>query len=377
MVMMMVGEIVSELVAGELVDRQDPVDDPAFLENREVPVRGALRQIAALDDLGCGEGAIGAGEDVDQGAPTRRVALIEIVQTRAHERLEAFGHEPSVPAAPIRVARAGRDPEGRLGPGACDDGCMATAADPQLLETAVDFLRQAGELTLRYFRNPEVAVESKGDGTPVTVADRGAERLLRELIEAEFPDDGILGEEEAEKTGTSGRRWIIDPIDGTKAFTHGVPLYSNLLAIEDADGIGIGVINLPALGETVYAGRGLGCFLNGEPASVNDRSEIPGSYLTCSGLTRWEPEQFVAAKSAGLHIRTWGDGFGYSLVATGRVEAMFDPIAELYDLAPMPVILSEAGGRFSDGAGRPGPDGGSGLATNGRFHEELLELLVN
>src|SRR5699024_7070275 len=123
---------------------------------------------------------------------------------------------------------------------------MGTAADSELLTTAVDFLRQAGDYTLQYFRNPAVAVESKGDGTPVTVADRGAERLLRELIEEHFPDDGILGEEEAEKVGTSGRRWIIDPIDGTKAFTHGVPLYSNLLAIEDGDGVGIGVINLPA-----------------------------------------------------------------------------------------------------------------------------------
>lgn len=253
---------------------------------------------------------------------------------------------------------------------------MASAADPDLLSTAVDFLREAGELTLGFFRNPEVAVESKGDGTPVTVADRGAERLLRERIEAAFPDDGILGEEEAEKVGTSGRRWIIDPIDGTKAFTHGVPLYSNLLAIEDADGIGIGVINLPALGETVYAGRGLGCFLDGERVSVNDRDVVEGSYLTCSGLTRWEPEMFVAAKGAGLHIRTWGDGFGYALVATGRVEAMFDPIAELYDLAPMPVIMSEAGGRFTDSAGRPGPDGGSGLATNGQFHDELLRVLI-
>lgn len=252
---------------------------------------------------------------------------------------------------------------------------MATAADPDLLQTAVSFLQEAGELTLQHFRNADLTVEAKGDGTPVTVADRGAERLLRERIEAAFPEDGILGEEEAEKVGTSGRRWIIDPIDGTKAFTHGVPLYSNLLAIEDAEGVGIGVINLPALGETVYAGRGLGAFLDGEPISVNDRSVVEGSYLTCSGLRRWEPELFAAAKGAGLHVRTWGDGYGYSLVATGRVEAMFDPIAELYDLAPMPIILSEAGGRFTDSEGRPGPDGGSGLATNGRIHDELLEIL--
>jgi len=253
---------------------------------------------------------------------------------------------------------------------------MSNPADPELLQTAVTFLREAGELTLRHFRNPDLTVDRKGDGTPVTVADRGAERLLRERIEAAFPDDGILGEEEPEKPGTSGRRWIVDPIDGTKAFTHGVPLYTNLLAIEDADGIQIGVINVPALGETVYAGRGLGCFFNGEPCSVNDNATLDGAYLTCSGLSRWETDQIVAVKDAGLHLRTWGDGYGYTLVATGRLEAMFDPVAELYDVAPMPVILAEAGGRFTDATGDPSPDRGSGLATNAKLHDELVALLA-
>ena len=254
-------------------------------------------------------------------------------------------------------------------------GVMTSPTDPDLLETAVRFLRSAGELTLQHFRRADLAIDRKGDGTPVTVADRGAERLLRELIEEAYPDDGILGEEEPEKPGTSGRRWIIDPIDGTKAFTHGVPLYSNLLAIEDADGIEIGVINIPALGETVYAGRGLGCFCNGEPCSVNDREGIADAYLTSSGLSPWSDGALVRAKAAGLNLRTWGDGYGYVLVATGRVEAMFDPKAELYDLAPMPIILSEAGGRFTDLAGNVDPGGGSGLATNGRIHDELLAIL--
>ena len=254
---------------------------------------------------------------------------------------------------------------------------MSNPADPDLLQTAVTFLKEAGELTLKHFRSPDLAIDRKGDGTPVTVADRGAERLLRELIEATYPDDGILGEEEPEKLGTSGRRWIIDPIDGTKAFTHGVPLYSNLLAIEDADGIQIGVINIPALGENVYAGRGLGCFTNGVPCSVNDREGLTDAYLTSSGLSPWSDQQVIRAKAAKLNLRTWGDGYGYLLVATGRVEAMFDPKAELYDLAPMPVILAEAGGRFTDLAGGTGPDGGSGLATNGRIHDELLAVLAD
>ena len=252
---------------------------------------------------------------------------------------------------------------------------MAAPTDPELLDLAVTFTRQAGELTLQYFQRDDLAIDRKGDGTPVTAADRGAERLLRELIEDHFPDDGILGEEEAEKPGTSGRRWIIDPIDGTKAFTHGVPLYSNLLAIEDPDGIAIGVINIPALGETVAAGRGLGCFHNGAPCSVDDHATIEGTYLSTSGLTPWDDDCLLRAKHAGLNLRTWGDGYGYVLVATGRIQAMFDPLAELYDLAPMPIIFAEAGGRFTSLDGLEGAGHGSGLASNGKVHDELLAIL--
>ena len=132
----------------------------------------------------------------------------------------------------------------------------APAADPDLVTEAVELLRMAGESTLRWFRHEELAIEHKGDGTPVTQADKEAERLIRAELEVRHPDDGVLGEEEPETFGTSGRRWILDPIDGTKAFTHGVPLYSNLLAVEDEHGIAVGVIALPALGEAVWAGRG-------------------------------------------------------------------------------------------------------------------------
>ena len=252
---------------------------------------------------------------------------------------------------------------------------MSATIEPELLDTAVTLLRQAGELTLTYFRSEGLAIDRKGDGTPVTVADRAAERMLREELEARFPDDGILGEEEDEKIGTSGRRWIIDPIDGTKAFTHGVPLYTNLLALEDADGIALGVINVPALAETVYAARGLGCFCNGVPASVNGHDTIEGAYLTSSGLSPWDDDELLRAKHAGLNLRTWGDGYGYVLVATGRLEAMYDPKAELYDVAPMPIIMSEAGGRFSALNGSSNPDMGSGLATNGLLHDQVLAIL--
>jgi histidinol phosphatase-like enzyme (inositol monophosphatase family) len=251
---------------------------------------------------------------------------------------------------------------------------MGSPVDPELLDAAVAMARRAGELTLQYFRTSDLHIDRKGDGTPVTAADRGAERQLREEIAVAFPDDGVFGEEEAETIGTSGRRWIIDPIDGTKAFTHGVPLYTNLLALEDQDGIAVGVINVPGLGETVYAGRGLGCFCNGVPAHVSDRSELSGSYVSTSSFSPWTEEQFLAARAARTNLRTWGDGYGYVLVATGRVEAMVDPVAELYDLAPMPVIMEEAGGRFTGLDGQDGPGHGGGIATNGHLHDALLDL---
>jgi histidinol phosphatase-like enzyme (inositol monophosphatase family) len=246
--------------------------------------------------------------------------------------------------------------------------------DRALLDEAVGLAQRAGAFTLQHFRTADLAIDTKGDGTPVTVADRGAEAQLRAEIGERFADDGIFGEEEAEKPGTSGRRWIIDPIDGTKAFTHGVPLYSNLLALQDAHGIAIGVINLPALGETVYAARGLGAWCNDERIHVNDTAQAKGSYLMTSGLSFWDGDLLDEITAAGLHLRTWGDAYGYALVASGRAEAMVDVSAELYDLAPVPVIMAEAGGRFTDLTGAIDPGGGSGLATNGSVHDELLAI---
>jgi histidinol-phosphatase len=249
-------------------------------------------------------------------------------------------------------------------------------ADPslaELLDVAVSLTRQAGELTLRWFRAKDLTVDRKGDGTPVTEADRTAERFLRQEITRRFPDDAIVGEEEADTSGSSGRTWIIDPIDGTKAFTHGVPLYSNLLAVEDAEGPAIGVINLPALTETVWAGRGLGCWVNEQPARVSSRDRLAGSYLSSCGFDYWTDPMMAAARASRASLRTWGDGYGYALVATGRIDAMVDPVVARWDVAPMPVILSEAGGRFTDLEGRDGTEGGTGLATNGRLHDEWLE----
>lgn len=254
----------------------------------------------------------------------------------------------------------------------------APPVDADLLAWAVEVTKEAGRRTLGRFRSADLDIESKGDGTPVTEADKDAEAFLRAEIAAAHPDDAIVGEEEGASAGNSGRRWIIDPIDGTKAFMRGVPLYSNLLAIEDPHGWAVGVINLPALDECVYAGRGLGCFeddRNGErrPARVSPRSGTP--FMMASGYTHWDEGALLAVKRAGWALRTWGDGYGYAMVATGRADAMVDPAANLWDLAPMPVILAEAGGRFSTVEGSVDPAGGSGVATNGDGHDELLALL--
>ena len=251
----------------------------------------------------------------------------------------------------------------------------APAIDRETLDTAVALLRAAGERTLRWFRSADLEVERKGDGTPVTAADRDAERFLREQLAEAFPGDGVLGEEEPPTEGTTGRRWILDPIDGTKAFTCGVPLYSNLLALEDEHGIAVGVINLPALGEAVWAGRGLGCSSERGPARVSEHATLDGAYVVSSSLTHWPPGTVAKLDAAGSVLRTWGDGYGYALVATGRAAAMVDPVVEAYDIGPMPVILEEAGGRFTDLAGRAGISGGSGLGTNGLLHDALLDAL--
>jgi histidinol phosphatase-like enzyme (inositol monophosphatase family) len=247
--------------------------------------------------------------------------------------------------------------------------------EQSLLDEAVALAREAGRLTLEWFRSVDLAVDAKSDGSPVTAADRATERYVRERLAATHPGDTIVGEEEADLAGSSERRWIIDPIDGTKAFTHGVPLYCTLLAYEDEHGPAIGVIELPALGETVYAGRGLGCFCNGEPARVSTRDRLRGSYLTTSGFDYWTEDALLAARSSSMFMRTWGDGYGYALVATGRVEAMVDPVAAVWDVAAMPVIIGEAGGMFTDFTGAPSIDGGSGLATNGLLHDEVLKIV--
>jgi len=241
----------------------------------------------------------------------------------------------------------------------------------ELLPFALALATEAGEFTQRFFRSPDLQVETKADGTPVTLADQGAEKLIRDAIAAEFPNDSIMGEEYGATNASSGRQWVIDPIDGTKSFTAGVPMYSNLLAVID-DGVPVlGIINLPAVNEMLWAVTGQGAFCNGEPCAASSKGELAGAYVMTSSVRYWPENYLQTVLDRDIILRTWGDAYGYAMVATGRAEAMIDPRANVWDVAPIGVILTEAGGAFTDLNGNPQVTAGNGIGTNGVLHNEF------
>ena len=250
----------------------------------------------------------------------------------------------------------------------------------ELLEFAIALARGAGDITLKYFRKgPETS--TKADGSYVTIADREAEAYLRRQIAERFPDDGVLGEEEGEHRGRSGRRWIIDPIDGTFAFVHGVPFYGVLIALEIDTEMSVGVINMPALNEIVAAAKGAGCFLNGTPARVSNVSRLEDALLLATDFNACARYGFGRAaellQARARSSRTWGDCYGYVLVATGRAEVMLDPVMNLWDCAPLLPIMEEAGGTFTDWRGEKTAHGGNSIATNGVLFDEVMALVRN
>ena len=248
----------------------------------------------------------------------------------------------------------------------------------ELLQFSVALARGAGDISLKYFRKqPETS--RKADGSYVTIADREAETYLRQQIAERFPDDGILGEEEGEQAGRSGRRWIVDPIDGTFAFVQGVPLYGVLIALEIEGAPTIGVVNMPALNEIVSAATGAGCFFNGEPAHVSSTRSLGDALLLCTNFRECARRGFGRAaallQARARSCRTWGDCYGYVLVATGRADVMLDPVMNLWDCAPLLPILEEAGGTFTDWNGVGTIDGGNSIATNGLLFDEVMALV--
>jgi len=248
----------------------------------------------------------------------------------------------------------------------------------ELLEFAVDMARGAGEITLKYFRqDPETS--KKADGSFVTIADREAEKFLRQRILERFPDDTVLGEEEGESKGNSGRRWVVDPIDGTFAFVHGVPFYGVLIGVEVDDEPTVGVVNIPALDEIVYGAKGRGAFLNGKPARVSVTTGLEESLVLCTEFSACERYGFGAAAAElqrrAQATRTWGDCYGYVLVATGRAEVMLDPVMNLWDCAALLPIIEEAGGTFTDWRGVRTISGGNSVATNGLLFDEVMMIV--
>jgi histidinol-phosphatase len=251
------------------------------------------------------------------------------------------------------------------------------------LDLAVEAALEAGRITLEYFRREDLKVERKDDDSPVTVADRAAEEHLRRRIEAAFPADAILGEELPEKAGTSGYRWILDPIDGTKSFIHGVPLYGTLVGVEHEGQSVLGVILIPALDEYVYAATGRGAwYVRGDAtpqrAQVSSCARLnEGLFVTSEVICFDEVERTHAYKqleATARLARTWGDCYGYLLVATGRAELMIDPYMNVWDAAALLPIIQEAGGSFTDWQGRATIHSGEGIATNGHILEEVLAV---
>jgi len=254
-----------------------------------------------------------------------------------------------------------------------------TAMTPDL-QYALDMSEKAGKLTLNYFSRKSLQVFTKRDATPVTVADREAEELIRHAITSRYPADGILGEEFEERPSTNGRRWIIDPIDGTKSFIHGVPLYGVMIALE-VDGFPhLGVINFPALGEMYYAERQCGAFRDGLPLAVSSVAQIADATVLFTekeyllDLPSTHPIDMLR-HDAGL-VRGWGDCYGHMLVASGRAEVSVDKIMSPWDCAALIPIVTEAGGCCFDYNGVTTITGEAGLvSTNKVIGERLLHQM--
>jgi histidinol phosphatase-like enzyme (inositol monophosphatase family) len=244
---------------------------------------------------------------------------------------------------------------------------------------AAELARLTGTVALRYYRS-RLTVETKADGSPVTAADREAETVAREWVRSRFPEDGILGEELGEERPGARRRWVIDPIDGTKSFVRGTPLWGSLVALCEGTRVLAGAAYFPAVDELIAAAPGAGCWWNGSRCRVSTVDTLAqATVLTTDERFRERPNRragWQALSTAAAVSRTWGDCFGYLLVATGRAEVMCDPVMSPWDAAALQPIIEEAGGTFTDWDGVATAFGGSTVATNARLATEVRELLA-
>lgn len=268
---------------------------------------------------------------------------------------------------------------------------MAISSDDPIAKRrdwSVKIAQEAGDVTLAHFRRADLKVEQKSDNSPVTIADRAAEALLRKRIAERFPDDAILGEELGTVLGTSGFQWVLDPIDGTKSFIHGVPLYTTLVAVLEGDRPTIGVIHAPATGETAYAATGRGCSYipaanaPPRPARVSKIARLSDGLLLTTDIATFSSARSPDALDVYLRLhraarltRTWGDGYGYLMVATGRAEVMLDPEMDLWDTAALLPVIEEAGGRFTDWQGQRTVHSRNSIGSNGLVADEVLRFI--
>lgn len=236
------------------------------------------------------------------------------------------------------------------------------------MQATGELARFAGDNAMRFFGSA-LEIESKKDGSPVTEADRSTEKLAREWVESRFPGDGIVGEEFGSSRPDAARQWIIDPIDGTKSFVRGVPLWGTLVAVMAGESVLAGAAFFPAIGEIIVAGAGEGCWWNSKRCSVSEVAELTAATVLSSDIrfdsseARYQAGWRTLTEKAAV-LRTWGDCYGYLLVATGRAEVMLDPALSVWDIAPFVCIIPEAGGVLTDLAGNVTAFGGSAIATN-------------
>ena len=245
------------------------------------------------------------------------------------------------------------------------------------MDAAEAVARVAGEVALRHYQRG-VTVETKSDGTPVSVADRQAEEAARAWLEKHCPEDGILGEELGTTRPDAPRRWILDPIDGTKTFVRRVPLWGTLVALAEGEKVLAGAAYFPAVDEILVAAQGAGCLWNGKPARVSGVSRLSEAVVLTTDARMGTPAQVAGLDALCLragHVRTWGDCYGYLLVATGRAEVMIDPLLNPWDGAALLPILEEAGGSFCDWRGERTIYGGSGVGTTAALRDEVLRVL--
>jgi histidinol-phosphatase len=248
------------------------------------------------------------------------------------------------------------------------------------LQLALELADLADAVTLERFRASDLVVETKPDLTPVSEADRAVEQLLRKRIAEERPAHAVLGEEFGTGDGPAATtRWIVDPIDGTKNYVRGIPVYATLIALERDGALSVGVASAPALGRRWWAARGAGAFADGVPLRVSRVAKLEDAQLGHSGVSSWADhgltERFLELERRCWRGRGFGDFWTHMLVAEGACDVAAEPEVSLWDVAAVQVIVEEAGGRFTNLAGLPRADGGSAVSSNGLLHDEVLGIL--